>query len=75
MDELRRQTEDYVAGRELEAAILPVANEPKHYPIAFNAIPQIDVFEEDDYTKEEWKMVRRRKNSLRIPASRSPRQR
>lgn len=75
MDELRRQTEDYVAGRELEAAILPVANEPKHYPIAFNAIPQIDVFEEDDYTKEEWKMVRETQNSLRIPASRSPRQR
>ncbi|NMB01194.1 MAG: aspartate-semialdehyde dehydrogenase [Firmicutes bacterium] len=57
MDELRRQTEDYVAGRELEAAILPVANEPKHYPIAFNVIPQIDVFAEEDYTKEEWKMV------------------
>lgn len=58
MDELRRQTEDYVAGRELEASILPVANDPKHYPIAFNVIPQIDSFAEDDYTKEEWKMVR-----------------
>ena len=58
MDELRRQTEDYVAGRELEASILPVASAPKHYPIAFNAIPQIDVFDEDGYTKEEWKMIR-----------------
>lgn len=58
MDELRRQTEDYVAGRELEAAILPVASAPKHYPIAFNVIPQIDVFDEEGYTKEEWKMVR-----------------
>lgn len=57
MDELRRQTEDYVAGRELEASILPVANDPKHYPIAFNVIPQIDSFAEHDYTKEEWKMV------------------
>lgn len=29
----------------------------KHYPIAFNALPQIDVFAEDDYTYEEWKMI------------------
>ena len=26
-------------------------------PIAFNVIPQIDVFMEDGYTKEEWKMM------------------
>src|SRR6201986_1996384 len=32
---------------------------PKQFPkrIAFNLIPQIDVFMEDGYTKEEWKMV------------------
>ena len=28
------------------------------HQIAFNVIPHIDVFEEDGYTKEEWKMVR-----------------
>jgi aspartate-semialdehyde dehydrogenase len=33
--------------------------EPKQFPkrIAFNLIPQIDVFMEDGFTKEEWKMV------------------
>ena len=33
--------------------------ETKKFPkrIAFNVIPQIDVFMEDGYTKEEWKMV------------------
>ena len=33
--------------------------EPKKFPkqIAFNVIPHIDVFMEDGYTKEEWKMV------------------
>lgn len=67
MDELRRQTEDYVAGRELEASILPVAGEKKHYPIAFNAIPQIDVFDEDGYTKEEWKMVRETQKLFKDP--------
>jgi len=32
---------------------------PKKFPqrIAFNIIPQVDVFMEDGYTKEEWKMV------------------
>ncbi len=67
MDELRRQTEDYVAGRELEAAILPVAGAPKHYPIAFNVIPQIDAFDEAGYTKEEWKMVRETQKLFKDP--------
>jgi aspartate-semialdehyde dehydrogenase len=32
---------------------------PKKFPqrIAFNVIPQVDVFMDDGYTKEEWKMV------------------
>lgn len=68
MDELRRQTEDYVAGRELAASILPVASAPKHYPIAFNAIPQIDVFDEDGYTKEEWKMIRETQKLFKDPS-------
>ncbi len=51
MDELWQQTKGkYVPGQEYE---------PKKFPkqIAFNCIPQIDVFMEDGYTKEEWKMV------------------
>jgi aspartate-semialdehyde dehydrogenase len=51
MDELWRQTKGmYVPGQEIE---------PQQFPkqIAFNCIPQIDVFMEDGYTKEEWKMM------------------
>src|SRR6476469_9467674 len=35
------------------------SNEPRHFTkqIAFNVIPQIDVFLDDGSTKEEWKMV------------------
>ncbi len=58
MEELRQQTEDYVMGRELKAEVLPAAGDKRHYPIAFNAIPQIDVFGAEGYTKEEWKMVK-----------------
>src|SRR4029079_16008512 len=51
MDELWAQTKGkYVPGQEVEAK--KFAKE-----IAFNCIPQIDVFMEDGYTKEEWKMV------------------
>lgn len=67
MDELRMQTEDYLAGREMAANILPVAGAPRHYPIAFNLIPQIDEFAEDDYTKEEWKMVRETQKMFKEP--------
>jgi aspartate-semialdehyde dehydrogenase len=51
MDELWSQTKGkYVPGQEFA---------PKKFPkeIAFNVIPQIDVFMEDGYTKEEWKML------------------
>ena len=51
MDELWQQTKSkYVPGEDVE---------PQKFPkqIAFNCIPHIDVFMEDGYTKEEWKML------------------
>ncbi|MFT6206734.1 MAG: aspartate-semialdehyde dehydrogenase [Colwellia sp.] len=50
IDELAKQTADLLSGKPVEA---------KHFPrqIAFNVIPQIDVFMENGYTKEEMKMV------------------
>ena len=50
MDELAKQTADLLNGRPVEASVYPKR-------IAFNVIPQIDVFEENGYTKEEMKMV------------------
>jgi len=58
MDELWNQTKGkYVPGQEFE---------PRKFPkqIAFNCIPQIDVFMEDGYTKEEWKMLAETKKIL-----------
>jgi aspartate-semialdehyde dehydrogenase len=50
MDELFEQSRNIFVGD---------ANEPVKYPkqIAFNVIPQVDVFLDDGSTKEEWKMV------------------
>jgi aspartate-semialdehyde dehydrogenase len=57
MDELFSQTKAIFTVDEIE---------PKKFPkrIAFNLIPQIDVFMEDGYTKEEWKMVAETKKIL-----------
>ncbi len=57
IDELTNQVRAISENRPVEAKILPSASLPKHYQMAFNLIPQIDVFVEDDYTKEEMKMV------------------
>ena len=50
MDELFQQTKAVYTASELETKKFPKR-------IAFNLIPQIDVFMEDGFTKEEWKMV------------------
>ena len=58
MDELWNQTKSkYVPGK---------AYKPKKFTreIAFNCIPHIDVFMEDGYTKEEWKMLAETKKIL-----------
>ncbi len=50
IDELKRQSEDIADGRPAEARVYKDQ-------IAFNLLPEIDVFEDNDYTKEEMKMV------------------
>jgi len=50
MDELAKQTADLLSGK-------PVETKNFSRQIAFNVIPQIDVFLENGYTKEEMKMV------------------
>jgi aspartate-semialdehyde dehydrogenase len=57
MDELFAQT---------RAVYVTDPIEPKQFPkrIAFNVIPHIDVFMDDGFTKEEWKMVAETKKIL-----------
>ncbi|MDX8387425.1 MAG: aspartate-semialdehyde dehydrogenase [Ghiorsea sp.] len=50
MDELAKQTAALLSGQPAEVEVFPAR-------IAFNVIPQIDVFMEDGYTKEERKMM------------------
>jgi aspartate-semialdehyde dehydrogenase len=50
IEELAKQTADLLNARDIECNVYPKQ-------IAFNALPQIDVFQENGYTKEEMKMV------------------
>ena len=50
MDELAKQTAALLNGRPVETEVYPKQ-------IAFNVLPQIDVFQDNGYTKEEMKMV------------------
>ena len=67
MAELEQQVDDIAHGKEPVANILPGAKFPKHYQIAFNLIPQIDVFYDNLYTKEEMKMVNETRKILGEP--------
>ena len=51
IDELKSQSAEWAAGKAVTQAV------KFQYQIAFNLIPQIDIFEENGYTKEEMKMV------------------
>ncbi|MFC4387452.1 aspartate-semialdehyde dehydrogenase [Gracilibacillus marinus] len=64
VNELQTQAEAYLRGEEMEANILPVSGEKNHYPIAFNALPQIDVFQDNGYTFEEMKMINETKKIM-----------
>ena len=58
MEELHRQSREILDGQEPVAKTLPCGSDKKHYPIAFNCIPQVDKFDLDNsFTKEEMKMV------------------
>src|SRR5699024_4090867 len=66
-EELEQQTKQYINGEEMTSSVLPVKSDEKHYPIAFNALPQIDKFAENGYTLEEMKMVNETKKILHMP--------
>jgi aspartate-semialdehyde dehydrogenase len=59
--ELKKQCVDIAAGFE------PSPPTVFAYQIAYNLIPFIDVFEEDGYTREEWKMIHETRKMLHVP--------
>nr|WP_275669725.1 aspartate-semialdehyde dehydrogenase [Planococcus salinus] len=64
INELKDQAADFDNAKQADASVLPVKSADKHYPIAFNAIPQIDVFADNGYTLEEMKMINETKKIM-----------
>jgi aspartate-semialdehyde dehydrogenase len=64
IEELRRQVEQIVAGK-------PVTREVYPHQIAFNVLPQVDVFLPNGYTKEEAKMENEGRKIMHHPAFRA----
>ncbi|HEU4918227.1 MAG TPA: aspartate-semialdehyde dehydrogenase [Candidatus Limnocylindrales bacterium] len=58
--EFESQIRAHVAGEPKQASVYP-------HPIAFNALPQVDVFLDNGYTKEEWKVVTESRKILHLP--------
>jgi aspartate-semialdehyde dehydrogenase len=58
--ELESQIRAHVNGEPKEPRVYP-------HPIAFNAIPEIDVFLDNGYSKEEWKVVTESRKILHLP--------
>jgi aspartate-semialdehyde dehydrogenase len=58
--EFEGQIRAHVAGEAKVASVYP-------HPIAFNALPQVDVFLDNGYTKEEWKVVSESRKILHLP--------
>ncbi len=58
--ELEQQIRSHAAGEPKDARVYP-------HPIAFNALPEIDVFLENGYSREEWKVVTESRKILHLP--------
>ena len=58
--ELEEQVKAHAEGREKVASVYP-------HVIGFNALPHIDVFLDNGYTKEEWKVVTESRKILHLP--------
>lgn len=64
IEELKEQSLHFDQIKNVEAHVLPVKGDKKHFPIAGNVIPQIDVFTENGFTYEEMKMINETKKIM-----------
>ena len=67
INELKEQAKAILEEKEFTPEILPVGGDKKHYQIAFNAIPQIDKFQDNGFTFEEMKMINETKKIMHLP--------
>lgn len=67
VEELEEQCRCCLEGREAVARYIPHKGARKCHRLAFNVVPQIDVFAADGYCKEELKMVQETRKIMGLP--------
>ncbi len=67
VDELKQQSRDFLGGKKVKAEYIPGKDARRNYQIAFNLVPQLDVFVEDGYCKEEVKMINESRKIMGLP--------
>lgn len=68
MDELADQSRAILEGKEeLKKECIPHKGAARQHQIAFNVVPQLDVFQDNGYSKEEMKMVNETRKIMGIP--------
>ena len=67
VDELAAQSAAILNKEKLVKEYIPYKGADRHYQIAFNMVPHIDVFVEGGYTKEEMKMIGETRKIMGLP--------
>ncbi len=67
LEELQENCRAHLDGRPVKTERIPHGGALRTYQLAFNLVPQIDVFVEDGYCKEEIKMIRETRKIMHLP--------
>lgn len=67
VDELLEHSRSALEGRPINPERIPHKGAKRNFQLAFNCVPQIDVFVEDGYCKEEIKMINETRKIMGLP--------
>lgn len=67
VDELLEHSRAFLEGQSVHPERIPHKGAKRNYQLAFNCVPQIDVFVEDGYCKEEIKMINETRKIMGLP--------
>ncbi|MBF8377187.1 aspartate-semialdehyde dehydrogenase [Alicyclobacillus mali] len=70
IDALLEEVQRTQAGESDVTTVFPVVKQDRHVPMAFNVVPQCDIFLDNGYTKEEMKLVNESRKILELPSLR-----
>ncbi|MDW7740342.1 MAG: aspartate-semialdehyde dehydrogenase [Bacillota bacterium] len=67
VEELFEQSRAHLAGEAVNAEYIPHKGALRSYQLAFNCVPQIDIFVDNGYCKEETKMINETRKIMNLP--------